>query len=99
MQGRFDEGVMSRLTERETGLFPYPKEIKIKCSCPDWAVMCKHAAAVLYGAGARLDTDPELLFTLRNVDHLELVGSAVAAENLDRTLTSGSNQDLAGDLG
>jgi uncharacterized Zn finger protein len=99
MQGRFDEGVMSRLTARETGLFPAPKEIKIKCSCPDWAVMCKHVAAVLYGVGARLDTDPEMLFTLRNVDHLELIGSAVSGDNLDRTLKSGSGQELAGDLG
>jgi uncharacterized Zn finger protein len=99
LQGRFDAGVMTRLTERETGLFPQPKEIKIECSCPDWAVLCKHAAAVLYGVGARLDSDPELLFTLRNVDHLELVGSAVTAENLDRTLKSGLGDDLSGDLG
>jgi uncharacterized Zn finger protein len=99
LQGRFDEGVMGRLTRREDGLFPKPREIKMKCSCPDWATLCKHVAAVLYGVGARLDTDPELLFKLRNVDHLELVGSAVAAENLDRALTADAGTGLAGNLG
>ena len=55
------------------GLFPAPDEIKLSCSCPDWAAMCKHVAAVLYGVGARLDAEPELLFTLRGVDPAELI--------------------------
>ena len=50
------------------GLFPAPKEIEFTCSCPNWASMCKHVAAVLYGIGARLDHQPELLFALRKVD-------------------------------
>jgi uncharacterized Zn finger protein len=100
LQGRFDQGIMQRLTHRESGLFPQPAEIEMDCSCPDWAGMCKHVAAVLYGVGARLDTAPELLFTLRAVDHLELIGQAVAAENLNRTLGDGQNDALAGsDLG
>jgi len=49
----------------------------MKCSCPDWAGMCKHVAAVMYGVGARLDNKPELLFLLRKVDHLELIAGAV----------------------
>jgi uncharacterized Zn finger protein len=84
--GRFDDGVMKRLSRQEDGMFPKPKEIKLKCSCPDWATMCKHCAAVLYGVGARLDSSPELLFTLRGVDHTELIGQAVSSENLDRSL-------------
>lgn len=100
LQGRFDQGIMRRLTERDQGLFPKPKEIQMKCTCPDWAWMCKHVAATLYGVGARLDTAPELLFTLRDVDHLELISQAVAAENLDRTLAAGRDAALAGsDLG
>jgi uncharacterized Zn finger protein len=58
------------------GLFPFPGEIKLSCSCPDWADMCKHVAAVLYGVGARLDQKPELLFVLRGVDENELLASA-----------------------
>ena len=68
LQGRFSKGVMTRLCEQKTGLFPSPKEILFTCSCPDWASMCKHVAAVLYGIGARLDHQPELLFALRKVD-------------------------------
>ena len=84
--GRFDDGVMKRLCRQKDGLFPKPNEIKLRCSCPDDATMCKHCAAVLYGVGARLDSAPELLFTLRGVDHTELIGQAVSSENLDRSL-------------
>ena len=52
----------------EGGLFPKSREISFNCSCPDWAVMCKHVAATLYGVGARLDEDPLLFFSLRGVD-------------------------------
>ncbi len=100
LQGRFDKGIMERLTERDKGLFPKPAEIKVTCSCPDSATLCKHVAAVLYGVGARLDTTPELLFTLRAVDHIELISQAVTAENLDRALGADQAGALAGnDLG
>jgi uncharacterized Zn finger protein len=100
LQGKFDQGVMERLTQRDGGLFPKPGEIKMRCSCPDSAWLCKHLAAVMYGVGARFDSSPELLFTLRAVDHLELIGQAVAADNLDKTLGSGEPSALAGsDLG
>ena len=73
LQGRLSENVMSIVTDRRSGLFPLPGEIRLKCSCPDWAVMCKHVAAVLYGVGARFDQAPELLFLLRGVDNEELI--------------------------
>ena len=76
LQGRFSQHVMQRICAPGTGLFPSPKEIKFTCSCPDWAAMCKHVAAVLYGVGVRLDTQPELLFTLRKVDATDLVERA-----------------------
>ena len=76
LQGRFSKGVMERICRRETGLFPSPAEIKLSCSCPDWASMCKHVAAALYGIGARLDQQPELLFKLNEVDERELIASA-----------------------
>jgi uncharacterized Zn finger protein len=76
LQGRFSKGVMTRLCEEKTGMFPSPKDIRFTCSCPDWASMCKHVAAVLYGVGARLDRQPELLFTLREVDQQELIATA-----------------------
>lgn len=77
LQGRLSKNVMTVVTDRHKGLFPLPGEIRLKCSCPDWAVMCKHVAAVLYGVGARLDEAPELLFLLRGVDHAELIGAEV----------------------
>ena len=76
LQGRFSKGVMDRLCRQGDGLFPVPKDIHFDCSCPDGATMCKHVAAVLYGIGARLDSKPELLFTLRQVDPAELLSKA-----------------------
>jgi uncharacterized Zn finger protein/DNA-binding transcriptional regulator YiaG len=75
LQGRLSKSVMAVVTDRDQGLFPHPGEISLHCSCPDWAVMCKHVAAVLYGVGARLDEKPELLFLLRGVDHEELISA------------------------
>jgi len=75
LQGRLSKSVMAVVTDRDNGLFPHPGEISLQCSCPDWAVMCKHVAAVLYGVGARLDEKPELLFLLRGVDHEELISA------------------------
>jgi uncharacterized Zn finger protein len=79
LQGRFSKSVMERLCHQQTGLFPNPSDIRFSCSCPDHALMCKHVAAVLYGVGARLDQEPELLFRLRAVDHTELVARSDTA--------------------
>jgi uncharacterized Zn finger protein len=75
LQGKLSGRVMERVCRAGDGLFPAPKEIKMSCSCPDWAGMCKHVAAALYGVGARLDVDPNVLFTLRGVDRAELVST------------------------
>jgi uncharacterized Zn finger protein len=74
--GRLAKGVMDRVCRKGDGLFPSPQEIKLSCSCPDWADMCKHVAAALYGVGARLDEKPHLLFVLRGVDENELLAIA-----------------------
>jgi uncharacterized Zn finger protein len=78
LQGRLAKGVMDRVCRQGDGLFPAPSEIKLSCSCPDWAGMCKHVAAALYGVGARLDEQPQLLFRLRGVDENDLLAGAGA---------------------
>jgi uncharacterized Zn finger protein len=85
LRGRFSEAVMERLCRRDMGLFPQPSEIKFSCSCPDYASMCKHVAAVLYGVGARLDERPELLFRLRAVDENDLLANLDATAPLSKT--------------
>ncbi len=76
LQGKLSTAVMKCICAPQTGLFPSPKELSFDCSCPDWAGMCKHVAAVMYGVGARLDQQPDLLFALRGVDAKDLVGQA-----------------------
>jgi uncharacterized Zn finger protein len=94
LQGRFSKGVMDRLCRQGDGLFPVPKDIGFDCSCPDGASMCKHVAAVLYGVGARFDSKPELLFTLRQVDPAELLSKAGSGVV---TAPAAGERTLAGD--
>lgn len=103
LQGRFSKGVMERLCQQKSGLFPAPADIDFSCSCPDWASMCKHVAAVLYGIGARLDAQPELLFKLRQVDEQDLIAKAGRELPLsrkgpakDKVLASGGLSELFG---
>lgn len=80
LSGKLSKSVMEVVCNRDEGLFPKPREIKLSCSCPDGARMCKHVAAVLYGVGHRLDSDPELLFVLRGVDPVELLANPVSVK-------------------
>ena len=77
VEGKFPKELDVLFKEKEYGLFPAPKEIHFDCSCPDWASMCKHVAAVLYGIGSRLDSNPMLFFELRDIDSQELVRKSV----------------------
>ena len=81
LAGKFPKALGELFTERGKGLFPSPKEIEFSCSCPDYASMCKHVAAALYGVSARLDTEPGLFFTLRKVEIKDLVGETVKTKS------------------
>jgi uncharacterized Zn finger protein len=100
LQGRLSDAVMEVVTRGGSGLFPAPKQISFRCSCPDSASMCKHVAAVLYGVGARFDRQPELLFLLRQVDPQELIRQAgslpVADTGTHRQLESADLSALFG---
>jgi uncharacterized Zn finger protein len=103
LQGRFSKGVMERICRQRSGLFPAPEEIRFSCSCPDWASMCKHVAAVLYGIGSRLDDKPELLFRLRKVDEKDLLAGAAAGLPISRKKPAAGKvldaEDLSGLFG
>lgn len=76
LQGRLSEGLMRVLASPTDGFLPLPREMSFSCSCPDFASLCKHVAASLYGVGARLDREPHLLFALRGVVATDFVASA-----------------------
>ena len=90
LQGKLSKPVMERVCRQADGLFPKPADIKFSCSCPDSASMCKHVAAALYGAGARLDAEPELLFRLRAVDAGEIFAKLDAALPASRSGGAGT---------
>ena len=97
LQGRLSKEILADITAQDAGLFPAPKEIGLSCSCPDWADMCKHIAAVLYGVGARLDEKPELFFILRGVDMEELLAAAstTATVSISGAMAPGTGIDEA----
>lgn len=97
LQGKFSKGVMEIISHEERGLFPHPKEIKLNCSCYDYADMCKHVAAVLYGVGARLDERPEDLFLLRKANHVELIDQA-GSEGLIKEQPDQAIKTFTGDI-
>ena len=107
LRGKLSQSVMARICTPGTGLFPSPKEISFDCSCPDWASMCKHVAASLYGVGSRLDRSPELFFILRQVNEKDLIAQAGVAlarpgkiPASGRVLSTGGLEELFGlDLG
>ncbi|NTW72794.1 MAG: hypothetical protein HGA49_11220 [Eubacteriaceae bacterium] len=97
IEGKFPKELEVLFTERKYGMFPSPKEIHFTCSCPDWANMCKHVAAVLYGVGARLDIDPMLFFELRALDGQELVKKSMEQKlkNMMKNAGKKSKREIA----
>ena len=93
LSGQLSESIMQVVSDRKEGLFPLPGEITFDCDCPDWASMCKHVAAVLYGVGSRFDHRPELLFELRGVDVEELI-EADAENAIDTSLKTAAGKEL-----
>lgn len=97
--GKFPQALSELFTEKGTGLFPSPREIGFGCSCPDYAGMCKHVAAILYGVGVRLDEDPTLFFKLRQVDVSDLITETLtqATDSLLEKSVTRSKRVLADD--
>ena len=77
LKGNFPDELKELFTQNKPGLFPTPEEIKFDCDCLDWADMCKHVAAVMYGIGIRIDADPLQFFKLRGIDIDEFLTQVV----------------------
>lgn len=95
IEGKFPQELEVLFTEKKYGLFPMPKEIHFDCNCPDWASMCKHVAAVLYGIGAKLDVNPLLFFELRALDGQELVRKSME-QKLDSMMKNAGKKSKRG---
>ena len=98
LRGSLSDHVMEVVSDPERGLFPKPRQIELACSCPDWATMCKHVAAVLYGVGNRLDDTPELLFRLRGVDPAELISAETVLPDGSADGADALAEDQLGDI-
>jgi len=94
LQGQLSNEIMNVVTDPTEGLFPQSAEITLSCSCPDWSMMCKHVAASLYGVAVRLDTQPDLLFRLRGVDHQELISMKDAVDHMTASPGSARRKTL-----
>jgi SNF2 family DNA or RNA helicase/uncharacterized Zn finger protein len=55
--------------ENNIKIFPDSwKDLNMSCSCPDWAVPCKHIASVIYIIANEIDKNPAILFQLHGLD-------------------------------
>ncbi len=97
--GKFPQELKSLFFDRKDGIYPAPAEISFNCSCPDWASMCKHVAAALYGVGRRLDDSPGMLFQLRSVSVEDLVEKTLddSTDELMKKADSASGDDVMKD--
>lgn len=69
---QLDESLAQMAEKAGLQLFPKQwKDLKMECSCPDWAVPCKHLAAVIYKTSMEIDNNPFLVFSLHGVDLLK----------------------------
>jgi uncharacterized Zn finger protein len=95
LSGQLGSGVMAVIADKERGLFPSPREIRFNCNCPDYASLCKHSGAVLYGVAVKFDTDPSLFFRLRGVDPAELLSTGAEQALTPAAETALEGQDLS----
>ena len=98
LRGSLSDHVMAVVSDPDRGLFPKPRQIELECSCPDWANMCKHVAAVLYGVGNRLDDSPELLFRLRGVDPAQAISAEMVLPEGEAAGADTLAEDQLGDI-
>jgi uncharacterized Zn finger protein len=77
VKGKFPKELKDIFVSSENNLFPQSDEIHLYCDCPDYATMCKHVVATLYGVGAKFDEDPLLFFKLRSIQVDDLINSTI----------------------
>ncbi len=92
LAGEMPDDMVLAVTHPHTGLFPRSDEISFSCTCLDYAHVCKHAAAILYGIALRFDQDARLFFSLRGMDNLLL--SELAKNAVDKGLDVGDTAKI-----
>ena len=71
-EGELDPEIVDDARAAGVELFPGPDDLRPKCTCPDWADLCQHTAALAYLVAAELDRDPALLFLVRGLGREQL---------------------------
>ena len=75
LAGEMPQEIEETFSAVNLSLFPSHRELSQDCSCPDWADVCKHLAAVHYILAERFDQDPFLLFRLRGKTEEEILNA------------------------
>ncbi|MCU1351602.1 MAG: hypothetical protein JWM05_811, partial [Acidimicrobiales bacterium] len=99
LDGELHPGVLADASAAGVELLPQPGDLRPRCSCPDWADPCKHAAAVFYEVADVLDTDPFALFALRGRTREALLGEVRAARTRSASPGGAAADDRAGGSG
>jgi uncharacterized Zn finger protein len=73
LDGELPPGVSDDVGSVGLDLLPGAGELQPRCSCPDWADPCKHAAAVCFLVADALDADPFGVLLLRGLGREEVL--------------------------
>jgi uncharacterized Zn finger protein len=85
LSGNLSEDIISKLIDKKEGLFPQLDQINLSCNCLDYADLCSHGAAVLYGLGIRFDEKPDLFFGLRGIEldqFIQMISDVMSQQSL-----------------
>lgn len=97
-----DPAVLERARVLKIDIFPARwSDLSMRCSCPDWAVPCKHLAAAIYLISREIDGNPFMVFSLKGVDliqelkarHISIENEAKAALPIVGNMLGQSQQD------
>lgn len=96
MQRRLDPEVLAIADECGLKVFPSSwKDLGMHCSCPDWAVPCKHLAAVIYKLSEEIDNDPFLVFRLHGLDLLKALSRrGFSAQSIAKAVSPQQAEEL-----
>ena len=83
-----DPEILQIAEELNIKVFPSRwSDFQMNCSCPDWAVPCKHIAAVIYMISKEIDNNPFLIFEMHNLNLLEELRQRNIDLNEDKILS------------
>ncbi|WP_430231829.1 SNF2-related protein [Nitrosomonas communis] len=94
---KLDPAVLEHAKTLKVAIFPTRwTDLSMSCSCPDWAVPCKHLAAVIYLISREIDGNPFIVFSLKGIDLTQELAARHISIEREAKATLPTVEDLLG---